>query len=94
MLSVDSLVQYAEELEATSQGSGLQWLKSKRQQAIEQMDAGGTYDYITTTIDGQSFSRRINATALEWFEVLQLAIQEVSGTRVKIAYSHFHNIPH
>jgi hypothetical protein len=94
MISVESLVQYAEELEATSQGSGLLWLKTKRQQAIDQMDAGGTYDYISTTIDGQSFSRRINATALEWFEVLQLAIQEMSGTRTKLVYSHFHSIPH
>ncbi len=95
MISVEALVAYAQDLDDEGDpGDGLTWLKAKRDEAVNKITGGSQFDYISTTVDGQTFTRKISATAQEWFEALQLAIRRVQGTAVRTVYAKFQNIPH
>lgn len=94
MTDVDTLVSYAEELEDATTGTGLVWLVARRAEALLKINGGGSSDYIQTTVNGQTFQRRIEATASDWFSVLTLAIKQLNGTAVKVVYARSANPPH
>lgn len=94
MISADALVAYAEELEDTTEGSGLAWLRARREEALAKITGGGGSQIISTTVNGQTFMRRIDGTAQDWFEVLTWAIRDLSGTRAKVTYARIPCPPH
>lgn len=94
MLNVDALVAYANELEETTEGAGLAWLKARRGEALAKIDGGGTSDIISTLVNGEQFTRKITATALEWFDALQAAIADFNGKAAKVTYARIYCAPH
>lgn len=94
MISVEALVSYARELEVDVPGSGVAWLKARRAEALAKINGGGGQDYVSAAANGKSFTRRFHATAQEWFEQVQNALEELNATRVKVTYPTFSNIPH
>jgi hypothetical protein len=94
MIDVDTLVAYAEELEDAETGSGRSWLVGRRAEALAKINGGGSSDYISTTVNGQTFERRIEGTASDWFAVLTQAIKQLAGTSVKVTYARVTNPPH
>lgn len=91
---VAAFVDYANELEATTAGSGLTWLRARRNEAVATLNGAGSSSYIVTTIDGQSFTRTIELTALQMFSLLQQAIRRFNGDQTRIVFSEFSEIPH
>lgn len=94
MIDVDTLVSYAEELEDAGTGDGLSWLVARRAEALARINGGGSSEYISTTVNGQTFERRIEGTASDWFSVLTLAIKILNGTAAKVTYARTANPPH
>lgn len=89
MISVEELVSYSQELEDMTPGSGMDWLKARRDEAIAKIDGGGSRDYIQAAGNGKTFTRQFHATALDWFSALQQAIAYLNMTRVKVTYPTF-----
>lgn len=87
MISADALTAYAEELEEAATGAGLEWLKARRDESLARINGGGSREYIETTVNGQQFRGQITATAVDWFETLQLAIKQLTGTACKVVYA-------
>lgn len=94
MISADALVSYAEELETAAVGSGLAWLEGLRSAALARITGGGSTEYISTTVNGQTFMGKITSTAEDWFEVLTLAIRQLNGTAIKVVYARTPCPPH
>lgn len=91
---IAAFVDYANELEETTAGSGLTWLKAKRDEAVATITGTGSGSYIMTTIDGQSFTRTVELTAMGMFSTLQAAIRRFNGNQTRITFSEFSDIPH
>jgi hypothetical protein len=91
---VEAFVDYAQELEEETSGSGLAWLKAKRDEAAELITGTGSSSYISTTVDGQTFTRTVHLTPLQMFSVLQSAIRHFNGSPARIIWSEFSDIPH
>ncbi len=93
-LDVSAFVSYANELEEAAAGAGLTWLKARRTEALATINGAGGSNIISTTVDGQTFTRTISTTAQDMFSVLQVAILQFNGDGVKITYPTFSGIPH
>lgn len=91
---VSAFVDYANELEEATAGSGLTWLKAKRDEAVATITGTGASSYITTTVDGQTFTRTIELSAMDMFSLLQQAIRRFNTDQVRITYSEFSCVPH
>lgn len=91
---VSTFVDYANELEEAAEGSGLAWLKARRDEAVALITGKGSSTYIMTTIDGQSFTRSVELTALQMFSLLQQALRRFNRNQVRITFSEFSEIPH
>lgn len=94
MLSTETLVSYATELEETTPGSGLAWLMARRAEALAKMNGGNSSHIITTTVNGETYTRQLVASANEWLDALQAAIDDMRGLRTRISYGRFDCIPH
>ncbi len=90
-----SLVDYAEELEAKEETSGLVYLRALRDRCLASIesDTGGA-DYVSTSVNGQTFSREISVSGVDLLAAVSDAIREVNGEAVKITYPTFRNIVH
>lgn len=94
MVSVDMLVAYAQELEDAAEGSGLAWLQARRDEALARINGGGSADYISSTVNGQTFMGRITSTSEDWFDLTQLAILQITGKATKVTYAISPTPPH
>jgi hypothetical protein len=88
-VDVGALVDYANELEETTPDSGLAWLKARRDEATATINGKGAFTIISTTIDGQTFSGSISASALDMFSAFQQAIRRFNGTDIRMTYPTF-----
>lgn len=96
VIDIQALVDYAQELETASVGTGLAWLQARRGEALAKLNGGGGAGaIISTTVDGQTFTRSQSgaASANEWFSALQMAIQRLNDGAAKIVYPRFGSIP-
>lgn len=89
-----ALVDYAEELEELNSQSGLNYLKALRDRCLSQIQQGFERQYVSTTVDGQSFTAQVNLTAAELLPEVSAAIKTLRGEEVKMTIPHFYNIPH
>jgi hypothetical protein len=91
---VSAFVDYALELDEAAAGSGLTWLKARRDEAAELITGLGSSKFIQTTIDGQSFTRTVELTSMEMFSLLQDAIRVYNGNNSRLTFGDFDGIQH
>jgi hypothetical protein len=91
---VSAFVDYALELDATTPGSGLTWLQTKRNEAVALISGTGASNYIQTTIDGQSFTRTVELSPMDMFSLLQDAIRRYNGDQSRMTFGDFDGIQH
>lgn len=91
---ISAFVDYAQELEDATPTAGLAWLKARRDEAVALITGHGSSTYISTTVDGQTFTRTVELTALQMFALLQHAIRRFNTDEVRITFSEFSCVPH
>jgi hypothetical protein len=92
-IDVSALIDYAQELEDETAGSGLTWLQARRAEALAAMNGTGDSAIISTTIDGQTYQRTVRGTAADMFSAFQAAIKSFTGQAARITYPTFSGIP-
>jgi hypothetical protein len=89
-----AMVEYAEELDEVTPGSGLTYLKTVRAAALAKIAAGGGNEFIGSTVNGQTFSSQITLAANDMFEAMSEAIRNYRGETIRITYATVSGVPH
>jgi hypothetical protein len=89
-----ALVDYAQELEEVSKNSGLEYLQGLREKCIAAIQNGSSLEYISSTVNGNTFNAQVVLSSADMFVAVQAAIRELRGNAVKLTYATFSNIPH
>lgn len=89
-----ALVEYAEEMEEVGVGTGVQYLKQLRDRALAQVTNNMGMQYVSTTVDGQTFNAEVQVKAADLLSSASDALRIVKGEEVKITHPTFCNIQH
>jgi hypothetical protein len=89
-----ALEEYADELDETTPGSGLTYLKELRTAALAQISSGDDIAFVSTTVNNQSFNGEVKLPANELFSLVSEAIRNYKGQAVKRTIPRFSDIPH
>jgi hypothetical protein len=89
-----ALVDYGEELEDREVGTGVAYLRALRDRCLAKFNEGVQLEYVSTTVDGQTFQAEVKVTAADLLAAASDALREVSGEAVKLTYPQFCGIPH
>ena len=89
-----ALIDYADELESESEGSGISYLKALRAICLAKISAGSASEYVSSTVNGQSFAVSHSITAVDMLSMVSEALKEVRGEAAKLTYPTFSGIPY
>ena len=81
-----ALALYAKELDLAAAGSGLTYLKQLRDKALAMLSKGNGQTFVSSTVNGQSFSASVDVTAADMFVYCQDAISEIVDPVPQMTY--------
>jgi hypothetical protein len=75
-----ALLSYAIELNLAAAGSGLAYIKALRDKALAMIANGNGQTFISSTVNGQTFTASVDITASSMFEATQSVVDELIGS--------------